>query len=181
MGETSQFAAKNQEQALIGKLMQVPFFNRLASKQIQLLLKLAQPLNVGVDEALWMEGDPCAGLYILMQGSLVVVQGGRETHRLEPITPVGELPLLTGVAHPDEVVAHSECVLLFIPKNTLEAVLVKSTDICQRICRNVVSQLSEELQYSNENVGDVVRRREQIEAQLKDADSELNTLRMLRG
>ena len=181
MEETSQLAAKNQEQTLIGKLMQVRFFNRLSAKHIQLLLKLAQPMNVDADEALWMEGDPCTGLYILMQGRLVIVEGGREVRHMEPISPVGELPLLTGAVHPDEVVAHSPCLLLLIPRKTLEIVLLKSTDLCQRICRNVVSELADQLQIVNDDIVDVAQRKVQIEMQIKDAESEFNGLRMIHG
>ena len=179
--EDTSLAAKNQEQALIGKLLQIPFFSKLTGRHINLLLKLAQPMNVDADESLWMEGDPCRGFFLLMQGSLVVVEGGVETHIVDPVVPVGELVLLTGVDYADEVVAIDPSLLLHIPKETFETVLLKSTDLCQRICRNVVSELSEELQRANEHIGEAARRKAQIEGQLKDSDSEVNTLRMLRG
>jgi len=71
------FAVENQEQLLRQRLLRVPIFNRLSSKQMQLLLKVSRSAAIGPGEALWMEGDPCQGLFVLLKGSRSAGQNWR--------------------------------------------------------------------------------------------------------
>ena len=181
MENKTTLATKNQEQLLLQRLAQVPMFQRLTGKHLQVLLKLTRTLAIDSGEALWKEGDSCRALYILLKGQLAVLEDGKEIGQLKPISSIGEISLLSELPHDDEVVGHEKCLLLELPRDVFNAVLKRHSDICQRICRNIVTLLSLRLQKVNDQVSEIAQRRAKLEETVREAEVELNDLNMIRG
>lgn len=177
----NKFAAKSQEQLLIQRLLQVPLFQRLTSKQIQILLKSCQRQTIEVDESLWIEGDPSQEIYLLIKGQLAVCEKGKEIDRLQPIASVGEIPFFAGLSHDDEIVALEPCLLLKFSYQAMQEMLCVNPDICQRLCRNVIGLLSLRLQKANERLGEIAHQQADLEKQIEEAEIELNDLNLIRG
>lgn len=180
MENTPKLAAKNQEQQLIQRLLQLPIFTNMAASQMQGLLKISRSLALESGESLWLKGDSPTSLYLLLKGDLIVVEGGREVEHVKPAVSLGEGPLLAGLAHDDEVVACSPCLLLELPGEVIEALFKRSSDICQRICRNVVNGLAQRLQKSNDRMSETARRRVELEEDIREAEIRFNDLNIIQ-
>ncbi len=180
MGNKTALATKNREQLLLQRLAQVPVFQRLPGKHLQILLKFTRATAIDPDEALWLEGDPCRAMYILLKGQLAVLEEGKEIGQLKPVSSVGEISLLADLPHDDEVVGRDKCFLLELPRDVFNGVLKRHSDICQRICRNIVTLLSLRLQKGNDQVSEIAQRRTELEEIISKAEIELNDLNMIR-
>ena len=119
-------------------------------------------------------------MYILLKGELVVLEGGKEIGQLKPTSSVGEISLLSDLPHDDEVIGHEKCLLLELPRDVFNVVLNRHSDICQRICRNIVTLLSLRLQKANDQVSEIAQRRTELEETISEAEFELNDLNMIR-
>jgi len=173
-------AAKNQEQLLLQRLLQLPLFARLGGKQLQVLLKLSRTLALESEESLWLEGDDPQGFYVLLKGQLAVCERGKEIGQIAPVSSLGEVEMLSAMRHDDEVNGVGQCLLLEFPREILENLLVQSSDICQRLCRNVVALLSLRLQNANEQVSGIAQQKRKLEERIREAEIELNDLNMIR-
>jgi hypothetical protein len=173
-------AAKNQEQQLVQRLLQLPLFAHMGGKQLQVLLKLSRTLALEPEESLWLEGDAPRGFYMLLNGHLAVWERGKEIGQIAPISSLGEVEMLATMRHDDEVNGVGKCLLLEFPRDIVEDLLVKSSDICQRLCRNVVFLLSLRLQKANERVSGIAHDKRELEERIHEAEIELNDLNMIR-
>ena len=173
-------AAKNQEQQLLQRLLQLPIFAQMTAPQMQVLLKVSRSLALEPGESLWLEGDSPRSLYLLLKGELSIVEEGREVGHVQPVASLGEGPLLAGFAHDDEVTACSSCLFLELPGEVLEVLFKRSSDICQRICRNVVNVLSQRLQQANDRMSDIARRRTELEEDIREAEIRFNDLSIIQ-
>ena len=181
MENRSKLAARNQEQVLSQRLAQLPLFQRLGSKQVQVILRCGRSRMLEKGEPLWRAGEPCAALYLLMKGELVLREEGKERDRIHPIAVLGEVGIFSELPNDEELAAVQSSLLLEFPQQSLLAVLRENSDICQRLCRNVVALLSARLQEANERVAQVSRRRTELEQQVKEAEIEVHDLSMIRG
>lgn len=180
MTNKSQVSSRAQEQALLQKLLHVPMFSRLSGQQMQVLVKAAKPKMAKPEEVLWNAGDPCKGIYILLKGRLALREEGKETQVVQPIAAIGEVTSLTGTAHANGAVATEVSLLLEIPHRLFELLLMRNTSICQVVCRNIIGGISAQLQAANDRIGGMQGRKQALAQRLKDAESELNALRIIK-
>lgn len=180
MTNKPQISARAQEQALLQKLLQVPMFARLGGQQLQVLLKVAKPKMIKPEEALWEASEPCKGLYILLKGRIALRAEGKEAQLAQPIAAVGEVTALTGQAYAERAVATEASLLLEIQQRLFEALLMRNTNLCQVICRNIIGAISQQLQEFNDGIAGLRKQRQELEQRLKDAEAEVNALRMIR-
>lgn len=180
MGNTPKLAVKNQEQQLIQRLLQLPIFARMAAPQVQVLLKIARSLALEPGESLWLKGDSPRSLYLLLRGEIAVIEGDREVGHVQPVASLGEGPLLAGFAYDDEVVACAPCLFLELPGEVIEVLFKRNSDICQRICRNVVNVLAQRLQKANDQMSEIARRRTKLEEKIREAEIRFNDLSIIQ-
>ena len=173
-------SAKNQEQQLIQRLLQVPLFHKMSGRHVQLLLKLCQSKQVAADDSLWLEGDAPQGLYILLRGEVEIFVSGELVDSIKPIQTLGEVALLGGQPHYEEAVCATQCILMVIPAPVLLHVLQRNSEICQRICRNAVGKLSQQLQKSNDDVGALAESCRAVEEKIAEAERHANDMNMIR-
>lgn len=173
-------SSKNQEQQLIQRLMQAPLFAKMSNRHLQLLLKLAQSKQVDADDSLWLEGDRARGLYVLLRGEIELFAAGKQVDHCKPIQTLGEIALLAGQPHAEEAVCTTQCILLEIPAPVILHVLQRNSEICQRICRNVIGALSLRLQKANDEVGALGEDCNKLQQQIAEVEHHANDLNMIR-
>lgn len=86
---TNQLPVSHQE------LRRIPLFRGFSEEQLDKVLALCKPLDIkgGV---LFEEETPADGFYLLSSGSVTLLQGDKEVHKLHPTSVIGELGALTG-------------------------------------------------------------------------------------
>ena len=177
--QQSSVTAKAQEQAILSRLQQVPVFARLPSKYIQVMRKVAKPMQLTADEVLCSEGDAPAGLFILIKGALELRRGEEEIARLEPVSSAGEVSVLTGDPHAEDVVCVEEGVALHIPFEFLSAALKKEVDLFQRMSRNAINALAEQLTVANDAQSEIASEHADVMRAIGEVEVELNDARMI--
>ncbi|GBC94986.1 CRP-like cAMP-activated global transcriptional regulator [bacterium HR16] len=116
-------------------------FLRDADEQIlHDLLTRARTINVGRGEVLFLRGEPCHGLYIVLQGAIRLYNSsssGREqvigVERSGSV--IGELPLFDGGNQPCSAEAMAPSRLLFIPRDHFLNILHTHPELMQAALR----------------------------------------------
>ncbi|MBZ5727296.1 MAG: Crp/Fnr family transcriptional regulator [Acidobacteriia bacterium] len=113
-------------------------FAGLSDSEIMALSQRAVEKRFAADEMLFWEGEPCAGIFLIVQGSAKIFKtstGGREMMlALESApTTVAELPLFDGGPYPASVRAVEPVVSLFINKNDFQQVCRQYPDVALKL------------------------------------------------
>lgn len=96
MSEIDQFAAR---------LKQVEYFRSLSAAELVDIVSSGTIKRSIEGETLFHENDPCAGMFVLVQGQVVLVKNGpdgQETilNTINPVTMFNEVPVLDGGPNP---------------------------------------------------------------------------------
>jgi CRP/FNR family transcriptional regulator len=120
--------------AKLALLAKIPLFASLTESELQALAQRAGERRFAPDEMLFWEGEPCDGIFLILEGSVKIFKtsiGGREMMlALEPApSTVAELPLFDGGPYPASVRAVEPVVSLFIGKNDFQQVCRQYPDV----------------------------------------------------
>jgi len=112
----------------------IPLFAGLTETEIQALGQRAVERRFAADEMLFWEGEPCAGIFLIVQGSVKIFKtspGGREMMLALESAPstVAELPLFDGGPYPASVRAVGPVVSLFVNKTDFQQVCRQYPDV----------------------------------------------------
>jgi CRP/FNR family transcriptional regulator len=127
-------------------LLQIPLFAGLSESEIQALAQRTVERRFAPDEMLFWEGEPCAGMFLLMQGSAKIFKtsaNGREMMLALETAPttVAELPLFDGGPYPASVRAVDPVVALFIDKAGFQQVCRQFPDLALKVLAVVGKRL----------------------------------------
>jgi CRP/FNR family transcriptional regulator, cyclic AMP receptor protein len=119
-------------------LSRIPLFNGLADAEIQALAQRAIERRFATDEMLFWEGEPCAGIFLISQGSVKIFKtavSGREMMLALEAAPstVAELPLFDGGPYPASVRAVDPVVAYFINKSDFQQVCRQYPDVALKV------------------------------------------------
>src|ERR1051326_2101260 len=114
---------KNDRAAVLSR---VPIFSELSDAELKFLSDRAVSRHYGAGELVFSEGDPCAGLFVVEQGSVRIFKtsaaGREQVLTMEHAgSSVAELPVFDGGTYPASASAASECNLIFISRNDFRA------------------------------------------------------------
>ena len=120
-------------------LAAVPYLAGLGAADLQTLAAGARLVRAAKGEAIFQEGSPCAGLYVIVAGCVKVLKRsaeGREQvlHR-EREGALGEGPLFDGDPYPASAEALEPAALLFLPRETILAWCRKRPEVAIGIAR----------------------------------------------
>ena len=109
------------------ELARIPLFSGLTEAEAEALAQRAVERRFAADDMLFWEGDPCAGIFLIVQGSVKIFktsQAGREMMLALETAPstVAELPLFDGGPYPASVRAIGPVTALFINKGDFQQV-----------------------------------------------------------
>jgi CRP/FNR family transcriptional regulator, cyclic AMP receptor protein len=113
-------------------------FAGLRDAEVEALAQRAMERRYGAEEMLFWEGEACAGIFFIVQGSVKIFKtspGGREMMLALEAAPstVAELPLFDGGAYPASVRAVEPLVTLFINKSDFYQVCRQYPDVALKV------------------------------------------------
>lgn len=120
------------------RLAQIGLFAGLTEAETQALAQRAVERRFAPDEMLFWESEPCAGIFLIVQGSVKIFKtstAGREMMLALESAPstVAELPLFDGGPYPASVRAVGPLVTLFINKNDFQQVCRQYPDVALKV------------------------------------------------
>jgi CRP-like cAMP-binding protein len=119
-------------------LAEIALFASLSESELQAIAQRAVERRFGSGEMLFWEGEACAGIFLIVQGSVKIFKtsaGGREMMlALESApTTVAELPLFDGGPYPASVRAVEPVVSLFLNKSDFQQVCRQYPDVALKV------------------------------------------------
>ena len=144
------------ENATPHPLASVPYFGRLRPETLEAVGRAAAERRYRSGEAVFFAGEPCAGLYVLLQGWLKVVKvspSGREqvVRFVGPGESFGEFSVFIGAPNPATVVALEDAIVWLIDREAIADLLDGHSDLC----RAVIEVLAVRTQYLLDLVEDL--------------------------
>ncbi len=119
-------------------LSEIPLFASLSENEVQALAQRAVERRFDAGEMLFWEGEPCAGIFLIAEGSVKIFKmapSGREMMLALERAPstVAELPLFDGGAYPASVRAAEPVVAYFINKADFQSVCREFPDVALKV------------------------------------------------
>ena len=116
----------------------IPLFAGLGDNEIAALAQRAVERRFAAGDMLSWEGEPCAGIFLITEGSVKIFKtssGGRELMLSLETAPctVAELPLFDGGPYPASVRAVEPVVTLFVNKSDFQQVCRQYPDVALKI------------------------------------------------
>lgn len=132
--------------SLIEVLQQIAIFAELDARVVAQLAGRCVPRAVGAGFTLFRAGDPCAGLYVVLEGRVRVfrssIEGREQTVAVEgPGRPVAELPLFDGGVYPASAVTMTPSRLAFLPRGEFEHAFRSDPDVAAAVVRALGGRL----------------------------------------
>jgi len=127
-------------------LARVPIFAGLAPPEMDFLARHVVSRTYSPGQAVFQEGDACAGLYVVLSGHVRIFKtsaGGREQVLSidGPGSSVAELPVFDGGAYPASVTAVSDATLLFVSKQAFQELCLAHPQVALKVLRVVGGRL----------------------------------------
>jgi CRP-like cAMP-binding protein len=114
----------------IDVLKNIPYLKGLADEEMAAVAKKVQELSFQKGQIIFLEGDPCQGLYIVKAGRIRIFKtssGGREhVFRLaQPGESFNDIPVYDGGPNPASASALEPSIVYLVPKDPLVGVVAK--------------------------------------------------------
>jgi len=122
----------------ISALSEIALFAALSESELQGLGQRAVEKRFAPDEMLFWEGEECAGIFLIIQGTVKIFRtspGGREVMLSIEAAPatVAELPLFDGGPYPASVRVVEPVVALFINKSDFQQVCRQYPEVALKV------------------------------------------------
>jgi CRP/FNR family transcriptional regulator len=113
----------------------LPLFSELSVEELRQLMRRSAVRSYKRGDIIFTEGDPYAGLYIVLSGHVKVFKTNREgkeqiLHIFGAREPFADVPLFIGGAYPASAQALEESRLLFIARQAFLDLLQGNTELC---------------------------------------------------
>ncbi len=136
-------------------LKNIPLFADLSGTELNFLLDRAVTLHYAPGQPVFVEGDPCEGLYVIESGQIKIFRtspNGRE--QILTIEGAGasiaELPVFDGGDYPASAAALTESTLLHIRKHDFQALCLEHREVALKVLKVVGSRLRTMVNLINE-------------------------------
>ncbi len=105
---------------MVDQMRSVEHFNSLSLVDLLAIVTSGQVLNFQPGTILFCEGDPCAGMYVLLEGKINLFRTGPEGQislldSLSPVIMFNEVPVLDGGPNPVSAQADDHVRVWFVP------------------------------------------------------------------
>ncbi len=143
---------------LAAMMRQVTHFRRLPPDELQGIVRAGQTRRFGRDETLFAEGEPCAGLYVLLEGQVQLCKYGLQGQvsiiaLLAPVIMFNEVAALDGGPNPVTAVATSDALAWCADASAFAEILLRypplALGLLQVLARRnrLLTQLYEDLSF----------------------------------
>ena len=148
------------KESLAEILQNVPLFNELSPKELQILEKLVHIRTYQAGEPVFVETEPGAGMYVIRTGRVDIVLRHKADNRivlaeLETGDFFGEMALLGDSARSATAVAREQSELIGFFHPDLEEIINLHPVTGAKISFGLAKTLSERLRYTNAQLRDV--------------------------
>lgn len=145
-------------------LKQNTLLRDLSETELKFLLDRAVTLNYQPGQTIFVEGDPCEGLYVIQSGQVKILKtapSGREQILTieEAGHSIAELPVFDGGDYPASAAAISEATLLLIRKRDFHSLCMEHPEVALKVLKVVGSRLRTMVNLINELSFSSVRHR----------------------
>lgn len=116
------------ENTLAEMMKPVPHFAELAHSDLIAILRAGKVKLYPSERTLFWEGDPCSGIFVLLQGEIHLYKHGPEGQQnimgvIEPITMFNEVAVLDGGENPATALAFTDCMVWQSEKDSFQALM----------------------------------------------------------
>jgi CRP-like cAMP-binding protein len=123
-----------------------PFFTGLDEAVYDALVALGTTRHYAKGEMLFMDGEPCKGLFFVQSGMVKIFklsESGREQILAiqRPGDSVAELPVFDNGLYPASAAAMEDADVLFIPKASFHTLLAQHPQLCQAVIMALAQRL----------------------------------------
>ena len=127
-------------------LSRVPLFADLSEEELRALAGHVASHRVEAGEAIFAEGDPCQGFYIVESGEVKIYKtapsGREQVLTIERAgDTVAELPVFDGGPYPASAVAMTDGSLLFVSKRDFRSLVLEHPEVGLKVLKNVGARL----------------------------------------
>ncbi len=124
-----------------GSLSQIPLFSHLPSRQLRKLLRSTTEMRVEPDTMIVRERARTTTLYVLLEGTVKVVRGGRTISRLKAGEYFGEIALIDGRPRSASVVAETPVRCLALQQDALRKLVRTDPDVSWTLLQSLAARL----------------------------------------
>lgn len=133
----------NESRSLLRKLS---IFSRVSDDALEAVARRTVVRSLPRDRQLFRRGDPCQGLYVVVDGAVRVYRAnsdGREQtiHLLGPGQPIAEVPLFDGGPYPASARAAEDSRVLYLPLDDFQWLYQHHPEIADSIIRELGRRL----------------------------------------
>ena len=122
-------------------LKQVGLFGALSGEELYPVAEIASLETRSPGEEVVTQGAPSDALYVVVDGTLEVFIDGEKKNTLAAKQTFGELGVLDASPRAATVIACSQCELLRVPREELEALLDESPELAKAIIRTLLGYI----------------------------------------
>ncbi len=131
---------------LIEVLRKTSLFSGLTESELQALANGTTVRSCGSGEILFSEGEPCAGLYVVVAGRVRIFKisssGREQVLAIEgPGSSIAELPVFDGGVYPASVTAIESSELLFISRKDFRSFCLEHPEVALKVLQVVGARL----------------------------------------
>ncbi len=134
-------------EANIGKtLARAALFSGLAQSEMAFIARRAVPRQYAAGQAIFSEGEPCLGLYVVQSGRVKIFkasESGREQVLAidGPGASIAELPVFDDGNYPASASAVTDAGLIFVSKQDFRALCLEHPQVALKVLRVVGARL----------------------------------------
>src|SRR3954469_7718012 len=131
---------------LVRVLKASPLFAALSDSEMEALAARTGSRSYSSGELLFSEGEPCAGLYLIVSGRVrifkVSASGREQVLAIEgPGSSIAELPVFDGGTYPASAAAVENAGLLFVSKTDFQALCLAHPEVSLKVLQVVGGRL----------------------------------------
>jgi len=135
-------------------LKQVPIFDGLSNREFNAISKIVHHREYDTDEFVFQSGTPGLGMYIILQGEVVLngvnTEGENiEFSQLSSGDSFGEIALISEDNRSANAVVNSQCQLVAFFRSDLLDIIIRSPKLGNKILLNLATVLGNRLKHSN--------------------------------
>jgi CRP-like cAMP-binding protein len=142
-----------------GQIASSPIFEGLPASDIQELLSAATRMDVPAGEAVFVQGEPDSGFFVVVEGSIQVSVRGKSGQErilgtLGPGSVVGETSMLVHQSHSATAYAVGPAFIVKFPDDGFEAMLASGSIAAYRVVHNMARVLATRLRLAEANLAE---------------------------
>jgi CRP/FNR family transcriptional regulator, cyclic AMP receptor protein len=119
----------------------IPLFSAVSKKGLSSIVAAADEVTVKPGKDLVREGEHGRHLYVVVEGSVKVIRGGRKVATLGPGDFFGELALVSGAPRTATVTTETDSTLMVLDPRRFEVVMTEEPQVAKAVMATLGDRL----------------------------------------